>query len=64
MSLKILYFGYIIATSICYGGFLGIFPAIAAKVFGYRYGSQIYGFLFYAFPTSNFVQVILTNWIG
>lgn len=53
-----------VATSICYGGFLGIFPAISSKVFGFRYGSQIYGFLFYAFPASNFVQVLLINWIG
>ena len=63
-SLKIFYLVYVIATSICYGGFLGIFPAISSKVFGYRYGSQIYGFLFYAFPASNFVHVILTNWVG
>lgn len=63
-SLKIFYMAYIIATSICYGGFLGLFPAISAKIFGYRYGPQIYGFLFYAFPASNFVQVILTNVIG
>lgn len=48
-------------TSICYGGFLGIFPAISSKIFGFRYGSQIYGFLFYAFPASNFVQIILFN---
>ncbi len=55
---------YVIGTSVCYGGFLGIFPAISTKVFGYRYGSQIYGFLFYAFPFSNFVQVIIMTWIG
>ena len=63
-QLRILYLIYIIATSICYGGFLGIFPAISSKIFGYRYGSQIYGFLFYAFPASNFVQVLLTNIVG
>lgn len=63
-SFKIFYLAFVIATSVCYGGFLGIFPAISSKVFGYRYGSQIYGFLFYAFPASNFVQVMITNWIG
>lgn len=63
-SVKVLYLIYVIATSVCYGGFLGIFPAIASKIFGYRYGPQIYGFLFYAFPASNFVQVLLTNVIG
>lgn len=59
-----IYIVYVIATSVCYGGFLGIFPAISTKVFGYRYGAQIYGFLFYAFPFSNFVQVLIMNWIG
>lgn len=63
-SVKALYCVYVLATSLCYGGFLGIFPAISSKVFGFRYGSQIYGFLFYAFPASNFVQVILINWVG
>lgn len=63
-TVKIIYFVYIVASSICYGGFLGIFPAISSKVFGYRYGSQIYGFLFYAFPASNFGQVVLINWVG
>jgi hypothetical protein len=54
---------YVILTSICYGGFLGIFPAISSKIFGFRYGSQIYGFLFYAFPASNFTQNLLINLI-
>lgn len=63
-SSPVLYFAYVVATSVCYGGFLGIFPAISSKVFGFRYGSQVYGFLFYAFPASNFVQVLLINWIG
>ena len=48
----------------CYGGFLGIFPAIASKVFGFRYGSQIYGFLFYALQVSNFLQLLIINLIG
>lgn len=64
ISVRIIFFVYVILTSICYGGFLGIFPAISSKVFGFRYTSQIYGFLFYAFPLSNFVQVVLMNWIG
>ena len=63
-SIKVFYLIFVIATSTCYGGFLGIFPAISSKVFGYRYGAQIYGFLFYAFPASNFAQVLLTNIIG
>jgi hypothetical protein len=52
---------YVVLTSICYGGFLGIYPAISSKIFGFRYGSQIYGFLFYGFPASNFAQTILYN---
>lgn len=64
MPLRIFYLVYVLATSVCYGGFLGIFPAISSKVFGFRYASQIYGFLFYAFPLSNFVQVLLMNMIG
>ena len=62
-KIRALYLIYVLATSLCYGGFLGIFPAISSKIFGFRYGSQIYGFLFYAFAASNFVQVILTNWV-
>jgi hypothetical protein len=54
---------YTILTSIVYGGFLGIFPAISSKIFVFRYGSQIYGFLFYAFPASNFTQVLIINLI-
>lgn len=63
-EIKAVYPVYVILTSICYGGFLGIFPAISSKVFGFRYGAQIYGFLFYAFPASNFAQVIIINLIG
>jgi hypothetical protein len=60
-EIQLIYPIYVVLTSICYGGFLGIFPAISSKIFGFRYGSQIYGFLFYAFPASNFVQIILFN---
>ena len=59
-----IYLAYILVSLTCYGGFLGIFPAIASKVFGFRYGSQIYGFLFYAFPVSNFLQLLIINLIG
>jgi len=62
-EVKFIYPAYVILTSICYGGFLGIFPAISSKVFGFRYGSQIYGFLFYAFPASNFTQLFIINFV-
>ena len=59
----IIYGIYVFGSLFCYGGFLGIFPAIASRTFGVRYASQIYGFLFYAFPLSNFVQVFLMSFI-
>ncbi len=48
---------------LCYGGHQGIFPALSSQVFGLRYGPQIYGILFLAFPVSNFLQCIIINWI-
>ena len=54
---------YVIVSYICYGGFLGIFPVLSTKIFGRKYGTQIYGLLFYAFPASNFIQLILMNTI-
>jgi hypothetical protein len=61
--MKEVYFAYIVLTYICYGGHLGIFPAITSVIFGVRYGPQIYGILFYAFPVSNFIQYLLVNYI-
>lgn len=54
---------YVLVTWVIYGGLLGMFPAIATNIFGLRYSPQIYGFLFYAFPVSNFVQYLLIQWI-
>ena len=48
---------------ICYGGHLGMFPALTSQIFGIKYGPQIYGILFYAFPVSNFIQYLLVNYI-
>ena len=48
---------------IVYGGHLGIFPAVASQIFGMRYGPQIYGLLFFAFPASNFIQYMLVNYV-
>jgi len=53
----------VVLSYICYGGHLGIFPAITSQIFGVRYGPQIYGILFYAFPVSNFIQYLLVNYI-
>lgn len=61
--MKEVYFAYIVLTYICYGGHLGIFPAITSLIFGVRYGPQIYGILFYAFPVSNFIQFMLINYV-
>lgn len=62
-GVPVIYACYVFASLVCYGGFLGVFPAIASRTFGFRYGSQIYGLLFYAFPLSNFVQLFLMNFI-
>jgi hypothetical protein len=40
-----------------------MFPAVTSLIFGTRYGPQIYGILFYAFPASNFVQYLLVNYV-
>ena len=61
---KQVYFAYVVLSYICYGGHLGIFPAITSQIFGVRYGPQIYGILFYAFPVSNFIQYLLVNYIN
>lgn len=58
------YCAYVILAYISYGGHLGMFPAIASQVFGVRYGPQIYGILFFAFPISNFIQYIFINLIS
>ncbi len=42
---------------------MGIFPAVTSQIFGVRYGPQIYGIMFYAFPVSNFIQYLLVNYI-
>ena len=62
-DIEAVYFIYVICAYICYGGHLGIFPAIVSQVFGLRYGPQIYGILFLAFPLSNFIQYLLINLI-
>lgn len=58
-----MYFIYVVLSYICYGGHLGIFPAVTSQIFGIRYGPQIYGILFYAFPVSNFIQFFLVNYV-
>jgi len=40
-----------------------MFPAITSQIFGIRYGPQIYGILFYAFPISNVIQYFLSNYL-
>lgn len=62
-SLEVFYIVYVMGAYLCYGGHQGIFPALSSQVFGLRYGPQIYGILFLAFPASNFLQCILINWI-
>jgi|JI6StandDraft_1071083.scaffolds.fasta_scaffold321691_1 MFS family permease len=62
-SIKEIYFLYVVLSYICYGGHLGIFPAVTSQIFGVRYGPQIYGILFYAFPVSNFIQFLIVNYI-
>jgi hypothetical protein len=61
--IKEIYFAYVVLSYIIYGGHLGIFPAVASQIFGVRYGPQIYGLLFFAFPASNFIQYMLVNYV-
>lgn len=62
-DIKEVYFLYVVLSYIVYGGHLGIFAAVASQVFGMRYGPQIYGLLFFAFPASNFIQYMLVNYV-
>ena len=62
-SIPFIYLVYVLGAWVLYGGLLGMFPAIASNIFGPRYSPQIYGFLFYAFPLSNFIQFVLIGWI-
>ena len=62
-QVKEAYFLYVVLSCICYGGHLGIFPAVTSQIFGLRYGPQIYGILFFAFPASNFIQYLLVNYV-
>ena len=62
-GIKEIYFVYVVLAYVCYGGHLGMFPAVTSQIFGVRYGPQIYGILFYAFPVSNFIQYLLVNYV-
>ena len=62
-GIKEIYFAYVVLAYVCYGGHLGMFPAVTSQIFGVRYGPQIYGILFYAFPVSNFIQYLLVNYV-
>jgi len=62
-SIEVFYIIYVLGAYLCYGGHQGIFPALSSQVFGLRYGPQIYGILFLAFPLSNFIQCILVSWL-
>jgi OFA family oxalate/formate antiporter-like MFS transporter len=57
------YLVYVLMTYVCYGGHLGMFPAITSQVFGVRNGTQIYGLLFQAFACSNLMQFIFLKTI-
>lgn len=62
-SVEAFYMVYVLGAYLCYGGHQGIFPALSSQVFGLRYGPQIYGILFLAFPLSNFIQCFFISWI-
>jgi len=59
VKLQQYYILVIIVAYVCYGGLLGMFPAVSSLIFGVRYGPQIYGLLFFAFAASNFVECLL-----
>lgn len=62
-SVPFIYLIYVLTSWVIYGGLLGMFPALTSNIFGPRYSPQIYGFLFYGFPLSNFIQFLLIQWI-
>lgn len=56
-----LYMVYVFLAYVCYGGHLGMFPALASQIFGVRNGSQIYGILFLGFATANALQFVIVK---
>ena len=56
-----LYMLYVFLAYVCYGGHLGMFPAVSSQVFGVRNGSQIYGILFQGFALANAVQFLVVK---
>jgi hypothetical protein len=52
---------FVFLAYVCYGGHLGMFPALTSQIFGIRNGSQIYGILFLGFATANAIQFILVK---
>ena len=56
-----LYMIFVFFAYVCYGGHLGMFPALASQIFGVRNGSQIYGILFLGFATANALQFIIVK---
>lgn len=40
----------------CYGSHLAIFPAISSKVFGIKYGPQVYGLMFIGIAIGGVIQ--------
>lgn len=57
------YMLYVFLAYVCYGGHLGMFPAVTSQVFGIRNGTQIYGLLFQAYATSNLIQFFMLKTI-
>ena len=43
----------------CFGGHLAIFPALAAKIFGRKYGPQVFGLMFLGVAVGGFVEHLL-----
>lgn len=56
-----LYMFYVFMAYVCYGGHLGMFPAVTSQIFGVRNGSQIYGILFLAFASANAIQFLVVK---
>ena len=61
VNVSYIYFIYVVAAYIIYGGNLGTYPVLTSKLFGVRYSGQIYGLLFYGYTLSNFIQFIIIN---
>eukprot|EP01017_Pseudomicrothorax_dubius_P010150 TRINITY_DN13594_c0_g1_i3.p1 TRINITY_DN13594_c0_g1~~TRINITY_DN13594_c0_g1_i3.p1 ORF type:complete len:236 (+),score=66.63 TRINITY_DN13594_c0_g1_i3:60-710(+) len=59
----VLYFLFIMVILFLEGGYFGIFPTLASRIYGNKVGSKIYGFIYFGFSIANITQYLVSNLI-